>query len=76
GWRKPPPVIDGTARTVSGSGARKSGAGFAAGDRVFHQKFGYGDVLRVEQDKLEISFEHAGVKKVMDAFVKRADEAG
>jgi DNA helicase II / ATP-dependent DNA helicase PcrA len=80
GWRKSPPVIDGTARTVSGSGAgsggRKSSAGFTAGDRVFHQKFGYGEVLRVEQDKLEIDFEHAGTKKVMDAFVKKADEAG
>ena len=46
--------------------------GFAIGDRVFHQKFGYGTVRLVEDNKLSIQFEHAGDKKVMDAFVQRA----
>ena len=46
--------------------------GFAIGDRVFHQKFGYGTVRSVEDNRLEINFEHAGDKKVMDAFVERA----
>ncbi|MGE5268257.1 MAG: 3'-5' exonuclease, partial [Thiohalocapsa sp.] len=46
--------------------------GFAVGDRVFHQKFGYGTVRAVEDNKLSIDFEHAGDKKVMDAFVQRA----
>jgi DNA helicase-2/ATP-dependent DNA helicase PcrA len=46
--------------------------GFAIGDRVFHQKFGYGTVRAVEDNKLAIDFEHAGDKKVMDAFVERA----
>jgi DNA helicase-2/ATP-dependent DNA helicase PcrA len=46
--------------------------GFAVGDRVFHQKFGYGAVRLVEDNKLTIAFEHAGHKKVMDAFVERA----
>ena len=46
--------------------------GFAIGDRVFHQKFGYGTVRRVEDNSLSIEFEHAGDKKVMDAFVQRA----
>ena len=46
--------------------------GFAVGDRVFHQKFGYGTVRAVEDNKLAIDFEHAGDKKVMDAFVQRA----
>ncbi|HXJ50467.1 MAG TPA: DUF3553 domain-containing protein, partial [Burkholderiales bacterium] len=46
--------------------------GFAVGDRVFHQKFGYGTVQAVEDNKLAINFEHAGDKKVMDAFVERA----
>ncbi len=45
--------------------------GFAVGDRVFHQKFGYGTVSAVEDNKLAIDFEHAGDKKVMDAFVER-----
>ncbi len=46
--------------------------GFAVGDRVFHQKFGYGTVRLVEDNKLSIDFEHAGDKKVMDAFVQHA----
>ena len=45
--------------------------GFAIGDRVFHQKFGYGTVRLVEDNKLSIDFENAGDKKVMDAFVER-----
>jgi len=46
--------------------------GFSPGDRVFHQKFGYGTVRGVEDNKLDISFDKAGEKKVMDAFVERA----
>lgn len=44
--------------------------GFARGARVFHQKFGYGRVVSVDGDKLEISFEKAGLKKVLDRFVE------
>jgi DNA helicase-2/ATP-dependent DNA helicase PcrA len=40
------------------------------GQRVFHQKFGYGHVVSVDGNKLEIKFEKAGTKKVMDAFVE------
>jgi DNA helicase-2/ATP-dependent DNA helicase PcrA len=46
--------------------------GFAVGDRVFHEKFGYGTVRAVEDNKLAIDFEQAGDKNVMDAFVDRA----
>jgi DNA helicase II / ATP-dependent DNA helicase PcrA len=46
--------------------------GFSIGDRVFHQKFGYGTVRVVEDNKLSIDFEKAGDKKVMDAFVEHA----
>ena len=49
---------------------------FAVGERVFHQKFGYGLVLAVDNEKLEIDFEHAGTKKVMDSFVVSAVKAG
>ncbi len=38
--------------------------------RVFHQKFGYGKVLNVDGKKLEIAFEKAGTKIVMQDFVK------
>ncbi|MDQ2103725.1 UvrD-helicase domain-containing protein [Azospirillum isscasi] len=51
-------------------------APFPKGARVFHQKFGYGTVTAVEQDKLEIDFDQAGSKKVMDSFVVPADKAG
>ena len=42
---------------------------FAIGERVFHDKFGYGMVEDVDGNKLEIQFEHAGLKKVVDSFV-------
>jgi DNA helicase-2/ATP-dependent DNA helicase PcrA len=45
---------------------------YAAGARVFHQKFGYGRVVGVEAGKLDIEFEHSGRKKVMDSFVEPA----
>jgi DNA helicase-2/ATP-dependent DNA helicase PcrA len=41
----------------------------ALGQRVFHGKFGYGTIVAQEGNKLEIDFEHAGVKKVLDSFV-------
>jgi DNA helicase II / ATP-dependent DNA helicase PcrA len=44
----------------------------AVGTRVFHQKFGYGVVVAVDDDKLDIDFEKAGSKRVLDRFVERA----
>ena len=41
----------------------------ALGQRVFHGKFGYGTIAAIEGNKLEIDFEHAGRKKVLDSFV-------
>jgi DNA helicase-2/ATP-dependent DNA helicase PcrA len=41
----------------------------AVGQRVFHAKFGYGLVAEIEGNKLEIDFEHAGRKRVLDSFV-------
>jgi DNA helicase-2/ATP-dependent DNA helicase PcrA len=49
-----------------------SGAEYAAGDRVFHQKFGYGRVVAVDGNKLDIAFEKAGTKKVIANFVEPA----
>ena len=45
---------------------------FSVGDRVFHQKFGYGNVVKVDGNKLSIAFEKAGEKKVVDSFVTKA----
>ena len=43
---------------------------FQIGDRVFHQKFGYGRIVSVDGGKLEIAFDKAGGKKVMASFVE------
>ncbi|MGV6812881.1 MAG: ATP-dependent helicase [Brevirhabdus sp.] len=48
---------------------------FAVGDRVFHQKFGYGAVTGVEGDKLDIAFDKAGHKKVVSKFIVPAASA-
>ena len=47
---------------------------FGLGDRVFHQKFGYGAVIAIEGDKLSVAFEKAGEKKVIASFVTSADD--
>jgi DNA helicase-2/ATP-dependent DNA helicase PcrA len=66
-------VIEGTAVPIRPQEVRRVG-GFKPGDRVFHQKFGYGHVREVEDNKLLIDFEHAGEKKVMDSFVEKQGE--
>jgi len=58
----------------------RSAASFAAkprddiamGMRVFHEKFGYGEVVGQEGNKLEIAFDKAGTKRVIDSFVSLA----
>ena len=60
--------------------SRRSAASFAAkprgdiaqGMRVFHDKFGYGTVTGQDGNKLEIDFEKAGTKRVIDSFVSAA----
>ncbi|MFX4297458.1 MULTISPECIES: ATP-dependent helicase [Roseobacteraceae] len=47
---------------------------FTVGERVFHQKFGYGAVVGIEGDKLEIDFEKAGTKKVVSKFITGTDD--
>ncbi len=49
----------------------ESGDILARGDRVFHDKFGYGKIINIDGHKLDISFEHGGTKRVMDSFVKK-----
>ena len=63
--------IEGEGRLVAVSDSAVEGA-YARGDRVFHVKFGYGEVVRVEGNKLSVAFEKAGEKKVIDSFVERA----
>jgi DNA helicase-2/ATP-dependent DNA helicase PcrA len=44
---------------------------FTLGDRVFHQKFGNGNVTAIDGNKLTIAFDRAGEKRVVDSFVER-----
>jgi DNA helicase-2/ATP-dependent DNA helicase PcrA len=53
--------------------ARSTGAPaqFEAGERVFHQKFGYGEVTDVDGNKLTVNFDISGPKRVIDTFLER-----
>ena len=46
-------------------------SGLKPGTRIFHDKFGYGRVTEVDGAKLTVNFEKAGVKKVVESFVKK-----
>ncbi len=65
--RREPITIDGT--LVASSTAE--GAGHDVGERIFHQKFGYGRIAQIDGNKLTVDFEKAGRKKVVDTFVER-----
>jgi DNA helicase II / ATP-dependent DNA helicase PcrA len=65
------PLIDGQARVLT-TELPKSRHAIAVGERIFHEKFGYGQVLAVEGNKLQIAFDKAGTKKVIDSFVAPA----
>ncbi len=41
----------------------------AVGARVFHQKFGYGVVTGADDNRLDVEFEKAGFKRVLDSYV-------
>lgn len=45
---------------------------FVRGDRVFHDKFGYGRVVNIDGHKLDILFDQGGQKRVMDSFLEKA----
>lgn len=70
GARRDPGVIEGKARLIDSSDA--GSGGFGRGDRVFHQKFGYGRIVVADGAKLTVAFDKAGEKKVVASFVTRA----
>jgi DNA helicase-2/ATP-dependent DNA helicase PcrA len=47
---------------------------FMTGERVFHQKFGYGEIIAIEGDKLDVEFDHAGSKKIVARWVVPAHQ--
>lgn len=59
-------TIEGSAKPVSGAAEQGD---ISKGTRVFHQKFGYGIIIGNDGGKLEIAFEKAGTKKVLESFV-------
>ena len=63
-------------RTIDGELVAKSVADtpskFRVGDRVFHIKFGNGNISNIEGNKLTIDFDKAGQKRVLDGFVEKA----
>ena len=64
---QPQRVIEARASAVSLG--TKGRADLSLDQRVFHAKFGYGTIAVIEGNKLEIDFEHAGRKRVLDSFV-------
>ncbi len=79
GWQRaqgrfsaqPQRVIEARASAVSlGNKGRDD---LSVGMRVFHGKFGYGAITAIEGNKLEIDFEKAGQKRVLDSFVSLGD---
>jgi DNA helicase-2/ATP-dependent DNA helicase PcrA len=63
------------ARTIDGELIAKSKidepSKFTVGDRVFHIKFGNGNIAGIEGNKLTIDFDRAGQKRVLDGFVEK-----
>jgi DNA helicase-2/ATP-dependent DNA helicase PcrA len=64
---EPARIVESRASAVSLG--NKGRGDLSLGQRVFHGKFGYGTIAVIEGNKLEIDFEHAGRKKVLDSFV-------
>jgi ATP-dependent DNA helicase UvrD/PcrA len=68
GKKRTPLTLEGELVASSAAAA----AGYALGERIFHQKFGYGRIADVDGNKLTIDFDKAGRKRVVDSFVERA----
>jgi ATP-dependent DNA helicase UvrD/PcrA len=64
-YARPPIEVKASAVSLGNKGRDD----LALGMRVFHGKFGYGTIALIEGNKLEIDFEHAGRKRVLDSFV-------
>ncbi len=47
---------------------------YVTGDRVFHSKFGYGEIIGIEGDKLSVEFDHAGSKMIVARWVVPAHQ--
>ena len=68
GFNPRPTTVRENTRSAASMGA-KPRSDLRVGMRVFHEKFGYGEIVEIEGNKLEIEFEQAGAKRVIDSFV-------
>lgn len=59
-------------RGPAASVGAKPRSDLAIGMRVFHEKFGYGEIVDIDGNKLDVEFDQAGSKKVLDGFVRAA----
>ena len=66
--RRAGPVIEGELVASSSADAM----GFETGERIFHDKFGYGQIAEIDGNKLTVDFDKAGRKRVVASFVTRA----
>ena len=64
------PAIEGQAELVATSDP--AAETFRRGERVFHQKFGYGRVTALDGNKLTVNFDKAGEKRVIASYLARA----
>ena len=68
--QQPAKMIEGTATVVQ---SPKREGKLNVGDRVMHEKFGTGTIRRIDHDKLDVAFDKAGTKKILENFVKLAE---
>jgi DNA helicase-2/ATP-dependent DNA helicase PcrA len=64
-------VIEGEGRLIATSDPQGGNGKYTLGDRVFHIKFGYGEVTLIEGSKLTVMFDKAGEKRVIDSFLEK-----
>ncbi|MBR9825900.1 MAG: UvrD-helicase domain-containing protein [Alphaproteobacteria bacterium] len=69
GRRSDPPTINAKATLIESGGSDTQGK-WKAGDRVFHDKFGYGTVKKADGAKYTVKFDKAGEKKVVENFLR------
>lgn len=72
--RARPQVIEATSWREEPSYSVAEGGRYRPGERVLHKKFGQGRVVTVDGNKLEIDFDAAGRKKVVESFIFPVDD--
>ncbi len=73
GWRRMQENAARTAKRIPTVIDAKAIPDFAPGDRVFHQKFGYGEVMQIDDDKVSVEFA-TGLKRVVATYLEKAKE--